>query len=96
MLTPYRRYSEAYVSDEAIAQEQKRGIWSGTFIMPWDYRHPKTPAKQPATSGNYQCGDKHTCREMTSCAETRFYLTDCGLTGLDHDRDGIPCETLCR
>ena len=37
----YRRYSESYVSDEAIAQEQKRGIWSGTFIMPWDYRHQK-------------------------------------------------------
>ena len=37
----YRHYSEAYVPDEAIAQEQKRGIWSGTFIMPWDYRHQK-------------------------------------------------------
>ena len=37
----YRHYSEAYVSDEAVAQEQKRGIWSGTFIMPWDYRHRK-------------------------------------------------------
>lgn len=37
----YRRYSQAYVSDEAVAQEQKRGIWSGTFVMPWDYRHQK-------------------------------------------------------
>ena len=94
----YRHYSEAYVPDEAIAEEKKRGIWSSTFIMPWDYRHQKKSGsfKKPATSGNYRCGDKHTCREMTSCAEARFYLTDCGLTGLDHDRDGIPCETLCR
>ena len=37
----YRHYSKAYVSDEAIAKEEKRGIWSGTFIMPWDYRHQK-------------------------------------------------------
>ncbi len=37
----YRRYSEAYVSEETVAQEQKRGIWSGTFVMPWDYRHRK-------------------------------------------------------
>ena len=37
----YRHYSQAYVPDEAIAEEQKRGIWSGTFIMPWDYRHQK-------------------------------------------------------
>lgn len=37
----YPRYSEIYVPDEAVAQEQKRGIWSGTFIMPWDYRHQK-------------------------------------------------------
>ena len=38
------RYSKTYVADEAAAREARRGIWSGAFIAPWDWRHrnPKT------------------------------------------------------
>ena len=32
---------------------------------------------------------------MTSCEEAKFYLTKCGLSRLDGDNDGIPCEQLC-
>ncbi|MCB1695310.1 MAG: excalibur calcium-binding domain-containing protein [Halioglobus sp.] len=32
---------------------------------------------------------------MTSCAEAKKYLTTCGVTSLDRDGDGIPCESLC-
>ena len=39
---------------------------------------------------------KKYCKEMKSCAEAKFYLTQCGLTRLDRDKDGIPCETICR
>jgi endonuclease YncB( thermonuclease family) len=35
----FRRYSTAYVAEEDIAREQKRGLWSGAFIAPWDWRH---------------------------------------------------------
>jgi len=41
------------------------------------------------------CGGKRYCREMTSCAEARFYLETCGLSQLDGDGDGSPCESLC-
>jgi len=34
----YRRYSDEYVPDETIARIAKRGLWAGTFQMPWDYR----------------------------------------------------------
>ncbi|WP_043839199.1 thermonuclease family protein [Muricoccus aerilatus] len=50
----------------------------------------------PAASSGFSCGGKQYCREMTSCAEARFYLNQCGLSRLDGDRDGVPCETLCR
>jgi len=50
----------------------------------------------PAASSGFSCGAKQYCREMTSCAEARFYLNQCGLSRLDGDRDGVPCETLCR
>jgi hypothetical protein len=33
---------------------------------------------------------------MESCREARFYLETCGLTRLDGDRDGVPCEAICR
>jgi endonuclease YncB( thermonuclease family) len=31
------RYSKAYVPDEEAARTAQRGIWSGTFIAPWDW-----------------------------------------------------------
>lgn len=50
----------------------------------------------PSAGGGFSCGGKQYCREMTSCAEARYYLSQCGLSRLDRDRDGVPCETLCR
>ena len=43
-----------------------------------------------------QCGTKRTCKQMASCSEARFYLEQCGLSRLDGDKDGTPCESLCR
>jgi len=34
----YRRYSYAYITDELGARIAQRGLWAGTFQMPWDYR----------------------------------------------------------
>jgi len=43
-----------------------------------------------------ECRGKKTCREMDSCEEAKFYLNNCGVTTIDGDGDGIPCERLCR
>lgn len=49
----YRRYSSEYVSAEETAKANKRGIWSGTFVMPSDFRHDEAlpvrskPQRQP-------------------------------------------------
>lgn len=43
----------------------------------------------------FQCEGKRTCKEMNSCEEARFYLTQCGVKSLDRDNDGIPCENIC-
>jgi endonuclease YncB( thermonuclease family) len=34
----YRHYSYAYILDELHARVAGRGLWAGTFEMPWDYR----------------------------------------------------------
>lgn len=48
----YRRYSHDYVEAERHAQFVKAGIWSGSFVMPWDWRRGKRLA---APDQNQEC-----------------------------------------
>jgi len=59
---------------------------------------PVTTSTQPSTPSTtgFTCGSKKTCGQMTSCAEAKFYLNNCGVSSLDRDKDGIPCEDLCK
>lgn len=34
----YRDYSKAYIPHEQTAAKQKRGIWNGEFVKPWEWR----------------------------------------------------------
>lgn len=34
----YRRYSRDYIADEQQAKSQKKGMWAGTFTLPWQWR----------------------------------------------------------
>ncbi|HET6941304.1 MAG TPA: thermonuclease family protein [Sphingomicrobium sp.] len=42
----FRRYSTDYVSAEDSAKVNKRGLWSGNFTMPSEYRHASQPPAQ--------------------------------------------------
>ena len=101
----YRQYSSDIflLEDERLAQEQRAGLWSlpdAERVPPWEWRRGKrrpAPAQvgaSPATA-SFRCGGKTYCREMSSCEEARFFLRQCGMTRLDGDGDGIPCERLC-
>lgn len=35
------------------------------------------------------------CKDMGSCEEAEFALEQCGMSKLDRDKDGIPCENVC-
>jgi endonuclease YncB( thermonuclease family) len=37
----FRRFSDKYVAAEERARAAKRGLWAGSFEMPWDYRERK-------------------------------------------------------
>jgi hypothetical protein len=52
--------------------------------------------KKSSYTASYKCGSKRYCSQMTSCKEAKYYLNVCGLKKLDRDRDGIPCEKLCK
>lgn len=92
----YRKYShDPYLLTlESQAQAAKRGLWVLPLDQrcpPWDWRRGVCTVERPPN-----CGAQRTCKEMSSCEEARRYLNECGLTRLDGDKDGTPCEALCR
>lgn len=105
MAWAYRQYltDQGVLMAEEVARNLKLGLWSEPNpVPPWEYRRKgrvrqeSSPSQSQALTDNPQCGNKRTCREMASCEEARMYLTQCGVSSLDRDGDGVPCETLCR
>ncbi|MFC7739092.1 excalibur calcium-binding domain-containing protein [Roseomonas sp. GCM10028921] len=75
----------------------------GTQVQGYYRTNPNSPPHNnwsangnTAGVGGFSCGPKRYCREMTNCAEARFYLNQCGVSRLDGDGDGVPCESICR
>jgi len=100
----YRKYldDKTLLDDETHAQKNKVGLWGlgeTQRVPPWDWRRGKRltgPEPKHLPNQTFSCSTKRKCGEMASCAEARFYLEECGLTRLDGDGDGVPCEVLCR
>lgn len=100
---------ESLVRLEEEARLARRGLWSlpaSTWVEPSREREARRSGKHAPPRGllggdppdpeSFSCGTKRYCREMSSCAEARFYLQQCRLANLDGDVDGVPCESLCR
>ncbi len=102
----YQRYAvdEELRDLESAARSERAGLWAlpePERIPPWAWRAAgrAAPGRDPEPRSREDrplaCGSKRLCREMDSCEEAMFYLRECGLTRLDGDRDGVPCERLC-
>ena len=39
---------------------------------------------------------KKTCAQMLSCDEAYYKLEQCNMKALDRDKDGVPCESICK
>ncbi len=101
----YRRYAVDPSLDrlEDEARSARLGLWGLTEperLPPWVWRASRREAarhatKSPEVALPSRCDERRTCREMQSCREAMFFMTECGLSHLDGDRDGVPCERLC-
>ncbi|MCZ6657331.1 MAG: thermonuclease family protein, partial [Gammaproteobacteria bacterium] len=93
----YRRYltDETFLQVEAAARQQTTGLWSISGpVAPWLWRRGTRAPTVIFASG--RLADKNYCGEMSSCEEAYQYFSQRGLSHLDGDRDGVPCEALCR
>lgn len=98
--TPYKYQSE-YKQAQKEAETNKRGLWADNACSVTALQQPtpmQTSGTAPgssSTNGGFACAGKTLCGQMTSCAEAKFYLNTCGISRLDGDKDGVPCESLC-
>ncbi|MBL0089753.1 MAG: excalibur calcium-binding domain-containing protein [Ideonella sp.] len=54
---------------------------------------PQLPQSSPTQAAStYRCDGRRYCRQMTSCAEAKYFLAHCPGVKMDGDHDGIPCE----
>ncbi len=99
-----------YTQDQelaALAEQAKRrrvGVWSlpeNQRQLPGDYRReqrglpPSAPEKPSSSLFSVGC-EKKSCSQMRDCAEARYQLIVCGNTRIDGNKDGVPCEALCK
>ncbi len=77
---PNVKYADEFLWCYQTAREAKIGLWK----------------EDKKDFSPFTCGTKKYCYQMISCEEAFFYLNTCGLKRLDRDKDGIPCEALCR
>ena len=63
--------------------------------LPTPTRQPLLVSSQPLAGPGRSCGAAPYCTGMSSCEEAQFYFRHCGVSRLDGDNDGIPCENLC-
>lgn len=93
----YTRYQTdpSYTALERSARNARAGLWRDESpVPPWDWRRGKRGTPQQLRESAV-CGAKRYCREMDSCEEARHYLSQCGVSSLDGDKDGVPCEKIC-
>jgi hypothetical protein len=83
--------------DELNAAEKKRRAASGATraTSPPEPLTSSQGERSPsglASSSNYRCDGRKYCSQMSSCAEAKFFLSNCPGVKMDGDNDGIPCE----
>ena len=78
-----------------LAQQDERRTAQKPQVNP---QPMQTPATQEATrplassSSAFKCDGRQHCTQMSSCAEAKYFLSNCPGVKMDGDGDGIPCE----
>ena len=52
-------------------------------------------SKYVNTDDLFDCSKKN-CSQVLSCDEAYYKLEQCNMTQLDRNKNGIPCESICK
>ena len=70
-------------------EEKRQARVSSTPEKVWG----PTPSSRPASaSASFKCDGRTRCSQMTSCAESTYFLKNCPGVKMDGNNDGVPCE----
>ena len=78
-------------SREAVQRMPKAGDSPDTSSAESPGTSPPS-GKQSPLATSYRCDGRRYCSQMTSCAESKFFLANCPGVKMDGDGDGTPCE----
>ena len=93
---PYK-YKTQFQDAELDAEEVESGLRAKNACRGERKAIESEPATVPDNTGtsSYSCSAKKYCTQMITCEEAMYYLNSCGLSKLDADGDGVPCESIC-
>jgi Excalibur calcium-binding domain/Domain of unknown function (DUF4124) len=94
-----KKLQEAAMNPASAAASVPKGQFSiipgsttGTQAAVEAERAKSTPVPAAAPSIKFRCDGRIHCSKMNSCAEAKFFLSNCPGVKMDGDGDGIPCE----
>lgn len=87
-------YQTEFKTAEDKAREEGKGLWAQDACV--GSSQGPIPTVNMDNDSNFSCTGKTTCSQMVNCDEAYFYLNNCRVSRLDGDKDGVPCEILCR
>lgn len=101
---PDVKYQDQFKQAEGEARGTGRGLWAVDACKSSapPASTPNTRTSQDGGSGSESSGSGFTCNcsklcsQMASCEEAYFQLNTCGCSRRDGNKDGIPCESICR
>lgn len=83
-----------------LAQEKKHPASSNlqgrSLASPEPLEEVPADKAPPSPRSSFKCDGRKYCSQMASCAEAKYFLSNCPGVKMDGDGDGIPCEDqLC-
>lgn len=78
--------------EELNASEKKRRTAPANAAPAMPAATREEAATPPFATNGYRCDGRKHCSQMNSCAEAKFFLSNCPGVKMDGDNDGIPCE----
>ena len=88
--------NNANTSTQPVAQPVNQNTNAKPATSPAVNLNTAPPPNTNKSTSGFSCSVTKSCDDMVSCDEAYYYLNTCAKTSLDRDKDGIPCESLCK